>query len=96
MQNIDIETSHTADFGAIGHTVWQIICYVGTKLPVSHCVHIFANAQIDVFTSKTVEKIDSCKGKCRNVLLIYKSQVDAAQLTGGVHSYCYCYYYFII
>ena len=38
-----LEFSQTGDFGIVGQTVWQVICYAGIKLPVSHSVHVFAH-----------------------------------------------------
>ena len=97
IQNFYDGTLHTGNFGVFGQTVWQVICYAGTKLYVSHSVHVFAGTKINIVTSETVEKICSCKFKSSHVLLNNNKWVDATELTAGVYSLSiYCYYCCII
>ena len=96
-QNFYVRIPHTGNFDVIGQTVWQVICYAGTKLPVSHVVHAFARTKSHIITSETVEKIYSCKSKGSYVSLIDNSWVDSTELVASPYSRStYCYYHCII
>ena len=96
-QNFYVRIPHTGNFDAIGQTVWQVICYAGTNLPVSHFVHAFECTKNNIITSETVKKIYSCTSKGSHVLLIDNSWVESTELLAGLYSLSiYCYYHCII